>query len=319
MTLFEQRPIRPMLSSSGEPFDSTEYLFEPKWDGLRAILFIKNSVVELQNRNLRNVTGAYPELQGLAKRIDASAAIIDGEVVVLDKHGLPNFQLLQPRFGLNDTTETANLAKTCPVTYVAFDLLHLDGEDLLQTGLEARKNKLKRIIHENPYLLYSDHVKTHGRKFFTLAHKKGLEGIVAKKRDSPYIPGERSSTWVKMKSVRTIECIIAGYTAGEGARLSTFGSLVLGAYQKDGNIRHVGNVGGGFSNHTLTALTARLAKLETKTPVIKGKVESNTPITWVKPKLVCEVQYATMTDDEKLRFPRFKRLRTDIPPGSIQL
>lgn len=319
MTLFDQRPVRPMLSTPGEAFDSDEYLFEPKWDGLRALLFKRNGLVELQNRNLRIVSSSYPELQALKMSIEAQSAIVDGEVVVLNKRGLPSFQMLQPRFGLENQLEANSLSKTRPVTFVAFDLLHLNGKDLLDHHLEERKDQLRRIVREGPFLLFSDHVRTHGIKFFKLATKKGLEGIVGKKLDSKYVPGTRSSFWVKVKSLHTIDCIIVGYTTGEGARSTTFGSLVLAVHDENGEFKHIGNVGGGFNAQTLVALRTELAAIEKNDPLIKGKVESNTPVTWVKPTLVCEVEYGSMTDDKKLRFPRFKRLRTDLDPSKITL
>ncbi|HZD12266.1 MAG TPA: hypothetical protein VE177_01945, partial [Candidatus Binatus sp.] len=153
MTLFDQRPIRPMLSTPGEPFDSDEYLFEPKWDGLRAILYVQNGRLEIQNRNLRDVTQGFPELQQLSGTLDAKAVILDGEIVVLNKKGLPSFQFLQPRFGVTDTREAKTLAKTTPSTYVAFDLLHLNGKDVINHPVEERKRLLKSILTDGPYLL----------------------------------------------------------------------------------------------------------------------------------------------------------------------
>jgi bifunctional non-homologous end joining protein LigD len=319
MTLFQQRPIRPMLSTSGDPFDSEQYIFEPKWDGLRTILFLKDGKVELQNRNLRDVTLGFPEIQEVKEGIDAVEAIIDGEIVVLTHKGLPSFQQLQPRFGITDPHEAQTLAHNTPATLVAFDLLHLNRKDTINLPVQQRKQMLRKILHEGPFLLYSDHIASKGKQFYKLAKRKGFEGVVAKKIDSKYTPGLRSSEWIKMKSTETIDCIVVGYTAGEGERSTTFGALVLAVYDETGKLFHLGNVGGGFNHHELQTCKERLIMLERKTPVIEGEVESNSPIVWVKPSIVCEVEYGSMTDDRKLRFPRFKRLRTDIDPKTIRI
>ena len=319
MTLFEQRPIPPMLSTPGDPFDSDEYIFEPKWDGLRTILFLHNGKVELQNRNLRDVTLGFPEIQEVRKRIDTESAIIDGEIVILTKKGLPSFQQLQPRFGITNILEAQTLAHNTPATFVAFDLLHLNRKDMINLPVQQRKLMLKKILREGPYLLYSDHIASKGRQFYKLAKAKGIEGVVAKKIDSKYTPGLRSTEWIKMKSTETMDCIVVGYTVGEGERSATFGSLVLAGYDIKGKLFHLGNVGGGFNNQELQTLKQKLVRLERKTPVIKGEVESNSPIVWVKPTIICEVEYGSMTDDRKLRFPRFKRLRTDLDPKTIRI
>lgn len=318
MTLFEQRPIRPMLSTPGDPFDSEDYIFEPKWDGLRTILYFRKGKLELQNRNLRDATPWFPEIQEVNKGIDAESAIVDGEIVILTKKGLPSFQQLQPRFGITDKRETQTLAHTTPATFVAFDLLHLNGKDTINLPLQQRKQMLKKILHEGPYLLYSEHIMAKGKQFYKLAKAKGFEGVVAKEIESVYTPGLRSTQWIKMKSTETMDCIVVGYTAGEGARSTTFGSLVLAGYDDKGRLFHLGNVGGGFNNQQLEAIKEKLVRLERKTPVIEGEVESNSPITWVKPKIVCEVEYGSITDDRKLRFPRFKSLRTDLDPNTVQ-
>ena len=153
MTLFDERPIRPMLAKTGKPFDNNDYFFEPKWDGLRAILFFQEGRIELQNRNLRDATRSYPELQKISARIRAKSAIIDGEIVVLREDGVPDFGRLQTRFGVDDQKRVDILGKTMPVTYVAFDLLHLDGHDMIARPLVERKERLKSIVKEGPYLL----------------------------------------------------------------------------------------------------------------------------------------------------------------------
>jgi bifunctional non-homologous end joining protein LigD len=308
-----------MLAKTGKAFDDENYYFEPKWDGLRAILFLRERKLELQNRNLRDATASYPELQGIKGDIRAKTVIIDGEVVVLGENGTPNFGRLQARFGVDDTKRVSVLAKTTPVTYVAFDLLHTDGQDVIARPLAERKQLLKSIVKEGPYLLYGDHVEAEGTRFFKEATSRGFEGVIAKESQSQYVPGLRTDFWVKIKKVNTTESVIVGFSEGEGARVPTFGSLILAAYDDDGVLHHVGNVGGGFSNDSLNLIKRKLSKLQAETPTVQGPVDSPTPVTWVKPRIVVEVAYMAVTNDGRLRFPRFKRIRTDKEPMDCKL
>jgi bifunctional non-homologous end joining protein LigD len=314
MTLFQERPIPPMMAKTGEPFDSKGYFFELKWDGLRALLFFQRGKLELQNRNLRDVTNSYPELHSIAKNIRARNAIIDGEVVVLTEKGTPDFGRLQTRFGHIDPKQINIESRTNPTTYVAFDLLHLDGKDIIKEPLQDRKNKLRKLIVEGPHLLYAEHVETSGKKYYAEASRMGFEGIIAKDRTSQYIPGIRSSSWIKIKGTKTLDTVVVGYTKGEGARASTFGSLVTALYDQNGKLVHMANVGGGFNNLTLDELKPKLERLLTKTVLIIEPFDAPSPIAWVKPRIVCEVLYSGITADKKLRFPRFSRLRPDKKP-----
>jgi bifunctional non-homologous end joining protein LigD len=308
-----------MLAKTGKPFDDENYFFEPKWDGLRAILFFRERRLELQNRNLRDTTGSYPELQSVKASIRAKAAVIDGEVVVLAEKGTPDFGKLQARFGVDDPKRVSVLAKTTPVTYVAFDLLHVDGEDIITLPLVERKKRLKSIVKEGPYLLYGDHVEAEGIRFFKEATDRGFEGVIAKESQSQYTRGVRTDYWVKIKQINTTDCVIVGWSEGEGTRASTFGSLILAAYNDYGKLEHIGNVGGGFSNKTLEDLKRRLSRIEKDTPTVEGTVDSPTPVTWVRPRLVVEVAYMAVTADGRLRFPRFKRFRTDKDPTECKI
>ncbi|TMI33084.1 DNA ligase [Candidatus Bathyarchaeota archaeon] len=319
MTLFDQRPIRPMLAKTGKTFDDENYVFEPKWDGLRALLFLRERKLELQNRNLRDATGSYPELQKVKDNIRAKTAVIDGEVVVLGENGTPNFGSLQARFGVDDPKRVSMLANTTPVTYVAFDLLHVNGQDVITRPLVERKRRLKSIIKEGPYLLYGDHVEAEGTRFFEEATDRGFEGVIAKESQSQYSPGLRTDYWIKIKQINTTDCVVIGFSEGEGARVPTFGSLILAAYDDDEKLQHVGNVGGGFSNESLEEVKRKLSKLRREKPTIEGPVDSPTPVTWVKPRIVVEVAYMAVTNDGRLRFPRFKRIRNDKDPMDCRL
>ncbi len=302
-----------MLAGTSKPFDSKEYLFELKWDGMRCIAFLENGELRLQNRNLRIVTQSYPELQVLTQSIKHKSAIIDGEIVVLD-NGIPSFGRLQNRFQVDEPLRVEILRKLYPVTYVAFDLLYHDGQNLTETSLERRKERLREIVEENPHLLYGDHVEEQGKLFFNEAVKKGFEGAVAKQRNSPYLIGQRSQYWLKIKGKQTIDAIVAGYTEGEGKRADTFGALVLAAYDSNSKLIHLGNVGTGFTEAEADYLLSRLKPLKLKRETIAGEVKAPAPITWVRPELVCEVEYDSMTQDQKLRLPRYKHLRTDVSP-----
>jgi bifunctional non-homologous end joining protein LigD len=314
MTLWHERPIKPMMAKMGIPFDSENHFFEVKWDGLRALLFLQNGKLELQNRNLRDVTASYPEIQNVAKGIRANKAVIGGEVVVLNEKGTPDFGRLQNRFGIEDPKRVETARSANPVTYVAFDLLHLEGKDVIKNELGIRKNALHDLIEEGPHLLYGDHIERDGLQYHSEALKLGFEGTVGKEKHSPYLIGTRSSFWIKSKGSRTLDAIVVGYIQGEGMRKATFGSLVMAMYDDQRELVHVGNVGGGFDDKTLAMLKPMLEKLVVKKPIISGPVEAPSPITWVKPRIVCEVIYANITADRKLRFPRFNRLRTDKKP-----
>ena len=307
------------MAKEGEIFDDENYFFEPKWDGLRAILFYQNERVELQNRNLRDTTREYPELSGTGKGIRSDSAIIDGEVVVLREDGVPDFGHLQARFGVEDLKRVEVLSKTMPVTYVAFDLLHVDGRDMIALPLVERKKRLKSILREGPYLLYGDHVEKNGIRFFREATSLGFEGVIAKELNSLYIPGLRTDYWTKTKKISTADCVVVGWSRGTGARSSTFGALILACYDDQGKLKHVGNVGGGFTDKELENLKPKLSRIERKTLTVIGSVDSPTPVTWVKPRLVAEIAYMSVTSDGRLRFPRFKRLRTDKEPSECKL
>jgi bifunctional non-homologous end joining protein LigD len=316
--------IYPMLATPiNEPFDSPDWLFEIKWDGYRAVAFLEDGKVRLVSRNQNELTPRYPELKDLAKSVKARSAILDGEVVALDEQGRPSFSLMQQRTGFRPGGRRAAANADVPVLYYAFDLLYLDGYDLRQLPLEERKKKLAAILVTGDSLRYSDHYERQGKALFEIAREKGLEGILAKKRDSIY-QERRSSEWLKIKIRHRVECVIGGYTQPEGSR-AHFGSVVLGLYDKQGRLIHVGQAGSGFNQKSLAELSKMLKKRETKLKPFYGEVEALRKVAWVKPDLVAEIEYAEWTEGAsggsgpKLRAPVFLGLRDDKDPKECLL
>src|SRR5271168_2927864 len=237
--------IHPMLATSvDDPFDGADWLFEVKWDGYRAVVFIENGKARLVSRNQNDLTPRYPELRDLPRFVKAKTAILDGEVVALDDEGRASFSLMQQRTGFRPGGRRATANAGVPVLYYAFDLLYLDGYDWHRVALEERKHKLKSLIVSGDSLRYSDHYAENGKALFAIAQQKQLEGIVAKKRASFY-EERRSREWLKIKIRHRLEAVIGGYTEPEGSR-AHFGSLVLGLYDKRQRLIHIGKAGSGF-------------------------------------------------------------------------
>jgi len=309
------REIKPMLAHlAPEPFDSEDFLFEPKWDGTRTFCFLKGGKVRFQNRRLLDTTLRYPELT-LWEDIDAGEAILDGEVVVL-REGKPDFRSLQTREHVGEELRIELLSKTLPVTFMAFDLLYLDGKPLVDLPLVERKAKLQTIVRESPRILLSRHVETHGKRYFEGAKELGLEGVMAKRKLSTYQIGKRSRDWLKLKAIKTLDCVIVGYTPGEGWRGEYFGALALAAY-REGKLEFVGRVGTGFGEELLKSLTPLLKARATNLKPIEAEMPYE--VRWVRPELVCEVKYLELTPDLKMRAPSFRRLRPDKAPEECEL
>jgi bifunctional non-homologous end joining protein LigD len=316
--------IHPMLATPvNEPFDGAEWLFEIKWDGYRAIAFIDDGKLRLVSRNQNDLTPRYPELRDLAKSIKAKTAILDGEVVALDDEGRASFSLMQQRTGFRPGGKRAATRADVPVLYYAFDLLYLDGYDLRKLPLEDRKKKLASILVTGDAVRYSDHYENRGKALFEMARAKGLEGILAKKRDSIY-QERRTSEWLKIKITHRLEAVIGGYTEPEGSR-AHFGSVVLGLYDRQGRLIHVGQAGSGFDQKSLDEIWKLLKKRETKKNPFSGEVEALRKVYWVKPELVAEIEFAEWTDGTsagsgpKLRAPVFLGLRDDKDPKDCRL
>jgi bifunctional non-homologous end joining protein LigD len=316
--------IHPMLAESiDEPFDGKDWLFEIKWDGYRAVTFIENGKARLVSRNQNDLTPRYPELKDLPKFVKAKTAILDGEVVALDPEGRSSFSLMQQRTGFQTGTKRARPNPEVPVLYYAFDVLYIDGYDWRRVPLEDRKRKLASIVTTGDSLRYSDHYEEQGKALFNIAKDKGLEGILAKRRASCY-EERRSRDWLKIKIRHEIECVVGGYTEPEGSR-AHFGSLVLGLYDEQERLIHVGLVGSGFDHKLLSSIWNQLKKLETKKNPFYGEVEALRKTYWVKPQLVAQIEYTEWTHGTsdgtgpKLRAPVFLGLRDDKNPKECTL
>jgi bifunctional non-homologous end joining protein LigD len=309
--------VEPMMATLADRVPRGEdWLFEVKWDGVRAVAFLDNEEVRLQSRSGLRCERQYPELAVMPHHIAASQAVIDGEIAVLDAKGVSQFHLIQPRIANTDPNTIAHLVRSTPVIYFAFDLLYLDGYDLRNVALEKRRELLQQVLTPGPAIRLSDAWAGAGEELLEAARENGLEGIVAKHASSSY-ESRRSREWLKIKIVGEQEFVIGGYTEPQGDR-DYFGALVLGVH-RDGELRWVGNVGTGFDQKLLASLYARLQPLIVPTCPFAERPKPDRGITWVKPELVCQVKYANWTPDERLRAPVFVGLRHDVPaPGVMR-
>jgi bifunctional non-homologous end joining protein LigD len=306
------KDIQPMLATlSDEPFDSPDWLFELKMDGVRALTVKEGDKLQMKTRNDRPLSDRFPALAAALKELPADSAILDGEIVALDEKGHSHFELIQPRIHLSRAHDIAEADERIPVYYYAFDLLYVNGYDLRGLALEGRKAVLRKLIPDGGgWVRYNDHVEGRGRDFFNAVSKHKLEGIVAKHRASPYQQA-RSRYWLKIKTQHTDHFVIAGFTPPEGSR-RYFGALLLGLYDRKGDLIHVGRAGGGFDDKTIKEIWQELKPLVIPKPVFKEIPAEIRKSTWVRPKLVCEVRFSEWTSARQLRAPVFQGLRDDI-------
>jgi bifunctional non-homologous end joining protein LigD len=318
------RSIEPMKATLvDDPFSRAGWLFEDKYDGIRAVAFVKNGQLRLVSRNQKELTDKYPELGELPGWIKASEAILDGEIIVLNEQGTASFQDLQARFGVSRESQIASLVRSQKIRYYVFDLIHLDGYDLRGVMLKDRKALLKKVLKEREVLKFAPHVEGEGEELFARAEKMGLEGIVAKNAKSFY-EERRSKEWLKIKATRRQEAVIIGYTDPRGSR-EFFGALQLGLYDH-GELVNMGKVGTGFDAKKLKELYDLMRPLRVdKSPLGYEPEKSRrwnpnpTDVHWLKPKLVCEVRYTEITADHNFRHPTFMGLRFDKKPKDCTL
>ena len=288
------------------PFDDDDWLFEIKWDGYRAVCTVDaKGKLTLVSRNGLNLLEKFPGLAGLSDAFESVPIIVDGEIVSLDSKGRSDFQRLQ------EYEQKGN-----PLTYAAFDVLYADGRDQRKVPLEERKALLERLIAGDDLVMYSKHVIGKGKALFAQAQRQHLEGIMGKKRDSLYV-GRRTRDWVKIKAQLEQEFVVGGWTDPRGSRKG-FGSLLLGAYEGK-NLRFVGNVGTGFSVKRIGEIMKQLQSLAQEKSPFSNPVIANSPVHYVKPKLVAEVRFTEWTRDLILRQPAFLGLRIDKQAKDVVL
>lgn len=297
--------IRPELATlTDQPFDRKGWIFEIKWDGFRALADIKNGKVNLYSRNLLPFNQKFPPIVKSLEKIK-TPMLLDGEVVAVDAKGKSHFQLLQNY----QLTGKGNLF------YYVFDILSLKGKDLRHLPLSERKQLLKQNLPKLINVKFSDHIEEHGKKFFELAKKQQLEGIIAKDFQSKYYSGRRTHDWLKIKLSQEQEAVVGGFTQPRGGR-KKFGALVLGVYEK-GKFVYIGHTGGGFDEKSLKLVHDKLIKLRSHKSPFEIVPKTNEPATWVKPKLVVEVKFEEWTEDGHMRQPIFLGLRPDKSPTQV--
>jgi bifunctional non-homologous end joining protein LigD len=290
--------LQPMLATlTDAPFDDPNWVFEDKFDGFRMVVEIRRGKVALYSRNGKIISHSYIEIAKALEGVKGDA-VIDGELVALGKDGVSHFQLLQ-----NALRHEAKLL------YCAFDLMFENGDDLRKLPLIERKEKLKAILPRHKLIAFSRHRRANGKRFFAEAERKGLEGIMAKRADSSYASGGRTSDWLKIKTAKRQEVVIAGFTEPKRTR-PFFGALALAVRENDA-WQYIGHVGTGFTHKVLEELHAKLAKLMTTKSPFPTKVKDEAVTTWVKPLLVAEVKFAEWTSKGELRQPVYLGLRSD--------
>jgi DNA ligase D-like protein (predicted ligase)/DNA ligase D-like protein (predicted 3'-phosphoesterase) len=300
---------KPMLAKPlDKPFNDPNWLFEVKWDGIRAIAYVGEKI-SLRSRNDKELVDGFPELRELKDL--CSEVVLDGEIIVL-KEGTPDFQAVAKRNHVTNPLDVQMLAAATPATYIVFDILERQGESLIDMPLTDRLQILSSSLKKGRFVVQSVTIEEYGVKYYEAAVQKGLEGVMAKRMDSMYQPGVRSGDWLKIKRVRACDCVVFGYTKGTGDREPTFGALILGLYDEAEPV-YVGRVGTGFTDSELENVKNRLEALKTdKQWFIDPDIPAET--TWVEPRLVAEVGYQQVTDDNRLRAPRFNGFRDDKPP-----
>jgi bifunctional non-homologous end joining protein LigD len=322
------RSVEPMNASLAEgPFSSPDWLFEPKLDGVRAISMLNRGQVSLFSRRGLDATKQYPGIGRQLREQTEPEMVLDGEIVAFDENGVPSFQQLQQRLNLMRESDIKRAESQIPVFYYVFDLLYAGGYDLRGTPLEQRKRLLRQILMPTDRVSLVEHFEQDGETAFQAALDHGLEGLVAKKRDSVYESGRRSKSWMKIKATQEAEFVIAGYTEGGGWRAGTFGSLLLGYYDDSGKLVYAGHVGTGFDDKTLRLLKERLEALRTdERPFAEAPARSKMPfggpknaqVNWVKPELAAQIKFAQWTKDGVLRAPSFLGLREDKAPADAK-
>lgn len=304
-------PIRPMLARPADkPPSSPEYLYEVKWDGIRAMITLDEGTIRVSGRNGMDITNQFPELLTSDQSFRANSGVFDGEIVCLDPDGKPNFRNVISRMQQTGLGAVERAQAKHPAVCYLFDCLYLDGRPIVNEPLARRREWLADAVRKESAYRVSETFED-GASLFQAVREMGLEGVMAKKRNGAYLTGKRSESWLKVKTRQTMECVIIGYTQGKGDRQAGFGALHL-AQAAAGQLKYIGKVGTGFNDGLMTAISQALKKLTKTIRPVKETPLDSTRSVWVEPKLVCEVQYASITQDGMLREPVFIRLRPDL-------
>jgi bifunctional non-homologous end joining protein LigD len=309
----------PMLATPAElpaEAEDARWGYEFKWDGVRAVAYVEGGRLALRSRKGEDITVRYPELSRLPEGLAGHDLVVDGEVVALDERGRPDFGALQNRMHRTGP-EVPRMAADKPVTYLVFDLLALDGEDLLDRPYAERRQRLDALAVSGHRWAATPWFAGGGRSIAAASRENGLEGVVAKRLDSPYRPGVRGPEWVKVKNVRTQSVVVGGWRPGKGRRAGGVGSLLVGVHDDAGRLVYVGHVGTGFTDAALREV-ARLVTAR-RTPPFDGALprEVTRDAQWVEPTLVGEVAYAVWTADGRLRHPAWRGIRDDLDPDDV--
>lgn len=305
------RPIAPMLAYSIEkPFDSPDYLFEPKWDGIRCISYLGTSRTRLFSRNQKELTQLFPELSNLHRLISGHNAVLDGEIITLVDN-TPSFPTVLMR--IRSPGQAEILSQQSPAVYIVFDILMWNDENLMPLPLEERKELLSKNITESDACVITHFVPEHGIALYEAVKAKRLEGIVAKRRDSSYTPGKRSRSWLKCKIIRSVDACIVGFTP----KNDSLASLALAVYQSPTLLCYIGHVGTGFSEEEAEVMRQFFGQYlcdRTELNITNVPRGIDKVTLWVYPKVVCEVNFLELTTQHKLRHPSFVRIRPDKQP-----
>jgi len=302
------------------PRDGQGFAFEYKWDGMRAIVAIRKGVLLVWSRNGLEQSARFPELAAMARQTGGHDVVLDGEIVAFDAKGRPDFGRLQNRFGLKDSADIRRQAQAHPVHFLAFDLLELDGRDVLRRPYRERRRLLEGMHFQGPNWATTPSHVGEGEAMLEASRDLGLEGVMAKRLDSPYVPGNRSASWLKVRNRNRQEFVVGGWSRGEGSRRMAFGALLVGCHRvggKAGKLRYLGRVGSGYRDEDLVRLLARLKALASTKSPFQSEVDREDDVRFVQPRLVVEVEFNGLTRNGLLRQPAFKGLRTDKDPKDV--
>lgn len=304
--------LMPMVpGGASEPFDSKDHYFEVRWDGLRALAFVEEGAYHLQNQSGRNITELFPELGELPRRVGADRVILDGVVVVSDGQGRPDFAALDRRMRLGGADSAAQAAARQPAALVVFDILYLEARSLMSLSLLKRRRMLREHLTGEGRICLSDAITGEGVAFFDAARDMGIDAVIAKRKDSVYIPGGHSPSWLLVQDVRRQDVVVVGYIPGPTGE--AFESLLVGVFA-DGRPAYAGAVGGGFDHRTERLLREVLPGLRGGAPVPDNAERVPADAVWVRPELVVSVKFSEWAAEGTLRFPIFVGMHPEVEP-----